>query len=112
MVDWRRMPDEGWTCIYDKFDAGAVKVFSGRMLSLPDALARKASIVVEEQQRLNELKQIIGNFIRKSDGSEQAKRDINGMTEAMQNAIRALDYARHLPVDGFFKQCPLNTCRI
>jgi len=122
IADFRRMPEHAWQGIHDRFPSHkqlqpqpeTVTVSSGRALTLSEAMVRKTEITEEEDRRLYELKGVIANFIRASDGSEQARNDIAAMTSAMNNALQVLEYARDLSVHEFFDECkcPLKSCRI
>ena len=82
------------------------------ILTFPEACSQKALIIADEEHRLQELKSTIGDSIRKSDGSEQARHEIAAITSAMQNATKVLAHAKGLAVQDFFKECPLNICKI
>ena len=120
IADFRRMPEHAWQGIHDRFatfrqlqpQSMTVTVSSGRVLTLLEATERKTKIVEDEERRLSELKGVISNFIRASDGSQHSRNDIAAMTAALHNALKLLDYARDLSVHEFFHECPLKSCRI
>ena len=89
-----------------------IKVYSGRFLTLAEANLKKEEIIKDEVERLDGLKDLIANFIRKSDGSDQSKQEISAMTASMHNAKTLTHNARELSIQDFFEQCPLNTCKI
>lgn len=109
VADFTQIPAEAWAPIYDRF---RVTTASGTSLTMMAAHRIKAKILSDETERLQELRVVIAKFIRESSATEQARRDIAAMTDAMRNATAVLEYARNLTVYAFFEECPLTTCRI
>ena len=108
-ADFARMPEHAWTPIYEKF---RVPTYSGQSLTVQAAHAIKRRIVDDETQRLQDLREEIGQYIRSSDGSDKARKDIAAVTSAMSNAKAVCEHAAQLSVYDFFRECPLMTCKI
>jgi hypothetical protein len=108
-ADLRCLPNEAWTPIYEKF---SVRTSSGTVLSIRAANVIKLKLLRDEAERLQDLRNVIAEYIRSSDGSEATRRDISAMTSAMSNATSVVKHASTLSVYDFFHECPLKTCRM